>query len=72
MVTRDGASTRKERLQLLIDLIKRGQHDMTETKMKGIFMLQTGLTRSKVNEYFQDLVDVDIIERKNGHVKLLI
>jgi predicted transcriptional regulator len=72
MVSRDGASTRKDRLQLMMDLITKHQNQMSENKIKGIFMLQTGLTRRKIDEYFQDLIDVEVIERRNGNVRMLI
>jgi hypothetical protein len=69
MVLKDGAAVRQERLKLLMGLIEKNQDTMTEKKMKGIFMLKTGLTRRKIDEYFEDLVDVEIIERKNGKVR---
>ena len=54
MVLKDGAAVRQERLNLLMDLIEHNQDTMTEKKMKGIFMLKTGLTRRKIDEYFID------------------
>ena len=66
----DGAEIRRLRIQKLLDLIKRNPN-LPEEKIKGLFMLQTGLTSRKIDEYLNDLKDAGLIERKDGTLLLI-
>ena len=67
---RDGAEIRRMRLQILLEIIE-NHSELSELKIKGLFMLKTGLTSRKIEEYFVDLENVDQIERKDEKVFLL-
>lgn len=66
---KDGAETRKARLHKLLEII--GNHpDVDEVKIKGVFMLQTGLTRAKIDEYIEDLECTGLIIRENDKIRV--
>jgi len=64
---RDGAETRRQRLQAMLDLI-RGAKKIDEKKLKGVFMLKTGLTLQKIEEYLRDLETTGLIDRVDGQI----
>jgi len=64
---RDGAETRRQRLQAMLDLI-RGAKKIDEKKLKGVFMLKTGLTLPKIEEYLRDLETTGLIDRVDGQI----
>lgn len=63
MPARDGAAIRKERIGQLIDLIKNHEDEalFTKDKVIGVFMLLTGNTPERINEYITQLLDLGII-----------
>jgi len=67
---RDGAELRRERLQILMNMIR--TIDLPEQKLKGVFMLRTGLTVAKIEEYIRDLVDIGIVQREGEELKLVV
>lgn len=67
---RDGAEIRRLRITKLLDLIEKNG-DLPERKIKGLFLLQTGLTSRKIDEYIDDLERSDLIERKDGKLSLV-
>lgn len=71
MVVRDGAAIRKERIGLLMNMIQKHQDetDWTINRTIGIFMLQTGLTRLKIKEYIQELIDLGFCAEMAGNLK---
>lgn len=64
---RDGAEMRRIRLQQLLDLITNNP-GLPEHKIKGLFMLKTGLTSHRIDEYLNDLEESGMIERKDGMI----
>jgi predicted transcriptional regulator len=64
---RDGAEIRRQRILKLLDLIENNQ-DLAETKIKGLFLLQTGLTTRKIDEYLNDLETAGLIKREDGRL----
>lgn len=68
---RDGAEIRKKRVDMLINIIERN-YDVHESKVKALFMRQTGLTLKRINEYLEELEIVGIIERKDDRITYLL
>lgn len=66
---RDGAEIRKERLKELMNLIQHNP-DLDEKRIKGIYMLKTGLTMNKIDEHVDELVIAGIVIRENGKLSL--
>ena len=62
---RDGAAIRKERINQLLDIITKNP-EASENKVKGIFMLRTGLTLKTISDYIDELIFAEIIERDDG------
>lgn len=63
MPARDGAAIRKERLKELMELIEKHEKDPLTNKDKiiGIFMLRTGNTPERINEYLEELVRYEMV-----------
>jgi predicted transcriptional regulator len=59
---KDGAAIRKERINLLLDIITKNP-EASENKVKGIFMLKTGLTMKTIGDYVEELILVEIVQR---------
>jgi predicted transcriptional regulator len=70
MEVRDGAAVRRKRLQALIDLIARHQEEpiWNRNRVIGTFMLQTGLTRARIDDYIQELIDVGLIRSEGDRL----
>ena len=71
---RDGAATRKERIDYLVDLIARHHEEpyWDEARFIGNLMRKTGLTRKKAVEYLEDVEYMGYIERCDGKIKYLL
>lgn len=69
MTVKDGAQTRKLRIDKLLDIIQRNP-ELEEKRIKALFTLQTGLTRRRVEEYIEELEEMGLIRRENGKIIL--
>jgi hypothetical protein len=67
---KDGAQIRKERVAQLIDLIEKMSEE-SEKRVKGMFMLRTGLTIKTIDDMLNDLEVAEIIERRDGKLVLV-
>ena len=70
MCPRDGAEIRRERLQILLNLVESNENNpnMTERRIKAIFMLRTGLTRRKIDEYVEDVISTGFVKRDGEYL----
>ena len=70
----DGAARRKERMNLLLQLIEKHGDAQSWSRIKGFFMLQTGLSLSRIESYGQELDTCGFIEinSEQDRVKYLI
>lgn len=73
MVIKDGAETRKNRLNNLMKLIKKHEGDLAWTRRKvvGTFMLQTGLKTRTINEYIDELIDVGVVANEGDRLHMV-
>ena len=60
---KDGAAIRRERITMLLDIITRNP-EVLENKVKGLFMLRTGLTIRTITEMIEDLIMAEILKRE--------
>ena len=68
---RDGAAIRQERINRLISLINKSP-DISENKVKGLFIRQTGLTLKNVDNMIEELIMVEIVKRDDGKLSLVV
>jgi len=62
---RDGAETRRLRLQKLVEIIK-ANPESEQKRVSALFMLQTGLTKRRIEEYIEELQNAESIRIENG------
>jgi hypothetical protein len=64
---KDGAKSRKERIQRLEHIIA-NTPNKSEATIIGIFGRESGLTVTKIREYINELENWGIIQRRNGYL----
>lgn len=67
--TRDGAEIRRTRMLMLFDLIE-NHPDLGLKKIRGTFMLKTGLRSSTINEMLEEAADSGLIEIDQANDKI--
>lgn len=71
MPVKDGAETRRIRLQLILDTIKGHKEGVDKKRLMGLIMIKTGLLSVKIEEYLQDLMLTNLIEIDEGTVRYI-
>jgi len=66
---RDGAAIRRERLQMIIEMVRRDPR-IRITKIQVLMAMRTGLTKKRVSEYVKELVEGELLIEDNGHFKV--
>ena len=66
---RDGAAIRRERLQMIIEMVRRDP-SICITKIQVLIAMRTGLTKKRVSEYVRELVDGELLLEDNGRFKV--
>jgi len=70
MPLRDGAAIRRERLQMIIEIVRRNP-DIRIAKLQVVMAMRTGLTKKRVSEYAQELVEGErLLVDDNGQFKV--
>jgi len=69
MPLRDGAAIRRERLQMIVEMVRRDPR-IRITKIQVLMAMRTGLTKKRVSEYVRELVDGELLIEDNGHFKV--
>ena len=70
MPLRDGAAIRRERLMMIVEIIRR-EPGIRIKKIQLIMAMRTGLTNKRVSEYVKELVDGEhLLADDNGHFKV--
>jgi len=65
MPLRDGAAIRRERLQMIVEIVRR-KPGIRITKIQVLMAMRTGLTKKRVSEYVRELVDGELLLEDNG------
>ena len=66
---RDGAAIRRERLQMIVEMVRRDP-SIRITKIQVLMAMRTGLTKKRVSEYVKELVEGELLIEDNGHFKV--
>lgn len=66
---RDGAAIRRERLQMIVEMIRR-EPGIRIAKIQVLMAMRTGLTKKRVSEYVKELVEGELLIEDNGHFKV--
>ena len=66
---RDGAAIRRERLQMIVEMIRR-EPGIRIAKIQVLMAMRTGLTKKRVSEYVKELVEGELLLEDNGHFKV--
>lgn len=66
---RDGAAIRRERLQMIIEIVRRNP-GIRITKLQVDMAMRTGLTKKRVSEYVKELVEGERLIEDHGHFKV--
>jgi len=66
---RNGAAIRRERLQMIIEMVRRDP-SIRITKIQVLMAMRTGLTKKRVSEYVRELVEGEFLIENNGQFKV--
>jgi len=66
---RDGAAIRRERLQMIVEMVRR-EPGIRITKIQVQMAMRTGLTKKRVSEYVKELVEGELLVEEEGHFKV--
>jgi len=66
---RDGAVIRRERLQMIVEMVRRDP-SIRIAKIQILMAMKTGLTRKRVSQYVKELVEGELLIENNGHFKV--
>ena len=67
---RDGAAIRRERLMMIIEMVRRNP-GIRIKKIQVLMAMRTGLTKKRVSEYVKELVEGEcLLADDNGHFKV--
>lgn len=69
MPLRDGAAIRRERLQMIVEMI-RIEPGIRIEKIQIQVALRTGLTKRRVSQYVRELVEGEVIVEEEGRFKV--
>ena len=63
--SRDGAAIRRERLQMIVELVRK-EPEIRIERIQVLMAMRTGLTPSRVSEYVQELVSGELLAEVDG------
>jgi len=66
---RDGAAIRRERLMMIVEMVRRDP-SIRIAKIQVLMAMRTGLTKKRVSEYVRELVDGEFLIENNGQFKV--
>ena len=70
MPLRDGAAIRRERLQMIVEMVRRDPRIRIE-KIQILMAMKTGLTKKRISEYVKELVQGELLRAdENGRFKV--
>ena len=69
MPLRDGAAIRRERLQMIVEIVRRDP-DIRIERIQILMALRTGLTRKRVSQYVRELIEGEVLVEDEGHFKV--
>ena len=70
MPLRNGAAIRRERLQMIVEIVRRDPR-IRISKIQILMAMRTGLTKKRVSVYVKELVDGELLIEDNGHFKVV-
>jgi len=65
MPSRDGAAIRRERLQMILELVRKEPGARIE-RIQVLMAMRTGLTAARVSEYVRELVSGELLAEVDG------
>jgi predicted transcriptional regulator len=65
MPSRDGAAIRRERLQMIVELVRKEPGARIE-RIQMLMAMRTGLTPSRVSEYVRELIRGGLLVEADG------
>jgi len=68
---KDGAGVRRERVNILLDLIE-ANPEATEYKLMGLFTLKTGLSKRAMESYIEELILFEVLKREGNRLSSLL
>ncbi|GAH97856.1 unnamed protein product [marine sediment metagenome] len=71
MPLRDGAAIRRERLQMIVEIVRR-EPGIRVGKIRILMAMRTGLTKKRVSEYVKELLEGGLLlVDEVGHFKVV-
>jgi len=69
MPSRDGAAIRRERLQMIVELVRK-EPGIRISRIQILMAMRTGLTAARVSEYVQELVRGGLLVGVDGRFEV--
>jgi len=69
MPLRDGAAIRRERLLMIVEMVRRDP-SIRIAKIQVLMAMRTGLTKKRISEYVRELVEGGLLIENNGNFKV--
>jgi len=66
---RDGAAIRRERLLMIVEMVRRDP-SIRIAKIQVLMAMRTGLTKKRISEYVRELVEGELLIENNGQFKV--
>lgn len=70
MPSRDGAAIRRERLQMIVELVRKEPGVRIE-RIRVLMAMRTGLTAARVSEYVRELVSGELLTEVDGRFEVV-
>lgn len=69
MPLRDGAAIRRERLQMIVEIVRR-EPGVRIARIQIMMAMRTGLTKRRVSEYVKELVEGELLIEEEGQFRV--
>jgi len=70
MPSRDGAAIRRERLQMIVEFVRREPGTRIE-RIQVFMAMRTGLTAARVSKYVRELVSGELLAEVDGRFEVV-
>jgi len=70
MPPRDGAAIRRERLQMIIEIVRK-EPGVRIGRIQAFMAMRTGLTAARVSEYTRELVSGELLAEVDGRFEVV-